>query len=59
MGCLVGLFRLLGMLVWQAVLTTALALVLSRADEWFEGRGGRASDAWKLYRRSQRRKKPR
>ncbi|MBM4421592.1 MAG: hypothetical protein FJ034_08465 [Chloroflexi bacterium] len=58
MGCFAALFRVVGTLVWRALLAAALALVLTRLDDWFDRRGGRANEAWRLYRRSRGKKKP-
>ncbi|HYY54276.1 MAG TPA: hypothetical protein VFA01_02750 [Candidatus Dormibacteraeota bacterium] len=52
MGCLVGLFRFLVLLLWRAVIAAILAILFARVDAYVERRygshpAGRAYRAWR------------
>lgn len=48
MGC----FRLLFFQLWKVLLAAIIAVVLTRVDDYVEGRhgGGTAAKAWRAYR---------
>jgi hypothetical protein len=48
--CLLGCFRLLFVALWRLLAAALFAVLLARVDEYLEGRGGPASQAWRVYR---------
>jgi hypothetical protein len=52
MGCLLGLFRFLFLLLWRAILAAIIAILFARVDAYVERRyashpAGRAYRAWR------------